>query len=454
MTTSRLSDRLREIVRPRAGSGETRPGVDARRPAVSAEGRERLRLEDALGGEWRTLDAGRCFLVERRIAPDVSHGACRIGELAERLDRSISGTQVLVPGARAPLVFFDLETTGLNGGAGTCAFLVGFGSFDVDGSFTIRQYVMTHAGDERAMLQAVAAQLRASGALVSFNGKSFDAPLLETRFLFHRLTWPGAAIPHVDVLHPARRFWRSRVESDGLSCSLPALEQHVLDAARCGDVPGLEAPARYFEFIRSGDARPLAGVLDHNRFDLVSLAGLMVRLLDLIRIGAGGATTAREAFALGGVYERAGWPARASAAFERALELVSAETRATRASRLAAAEGWPPAAVAQTAGARLHLEILRALARSARRAGRHDEAARWWRHLLERPACPPEIAREATEALAVYHEHRQRDLEQARVFTLRALETRPPTVRQAAVQHRLARIERKLGERPTLLLGE
>jgi hypothetical protein len=316
--------------------------------------------------------------------------------------------------ARPPFVFFDLETTGLSGGAGTHAFLVGCASFDADGGFVTRQYVMTRYADEQPLLAAVAAELSRAGALVSFNGKSFDAPVIETRYLFHRGDWAAGALPHLDVLHPARRFWGTSI------CSLVALEQQVLGVRRLSDIAGVEIPARYFRFIRSGDVRPLAAVLDHNRRDLLSLAGLTARLLHLVRMGVAEARDAREAFALGCVYARAGLEARAREAYERAAG----------------------AAIDVT----IKLGALRALAIMARRARRYEEAAGFWRQLLDLPGCPPLMAREATEALAVHHEHRIRDLAAAKTFAVRlsSLDHRLRPAWTDAVRHRLARIERKL----------
>src|SRR6185503_10999532 len=142
--------------------------------------------------------------------PDTTHGRSRVGDIASDYVLSTSHAPMLSGGApaRAPFVFIDLETTGLNGGAGTYAFLVGCGWFGDDGAFITRQHLLTTFADERPMLHAVALELRDAGALVSFNGKSFDAPMLETRYLFHRLDWQGGCLPHIDVLHPSRRFWR------------------------------------------------------------------------------------------------------------------------------------------------------------------------------------------------------------------------------------------------------
>ncbi|MBI4485305.1 MAG: ribonuclease H-like domain-containing protein [Acidobacteria bacterium] len=334
---------------------------------------------------------------------------------------------------RPPFVFVDLETTGLSGGAGTHAFLVGCGWCEPDGSFVTRQFMLTRFADERLLLAAVSAEFARAGAIVSFNGKSFDAPVLETRYLFHRLQWPGGRLPHLDVLHPARRFWgpstgsgrpervEGRDDQESSSCSLAALERQVLGARRVGDVPGFEIPARYFQFVRSGDPRPLVAVFEHNRLDLLSLAGLTARLLQLVRCGPEAARNARETLALGRVYARAGLDGRARDAFERA--------------------------VARASGGPIRVEALRALALAWRRIRQYDEAASCWRALLDL-SCPPHIAREATEALAIHHEHRVRDLATAKAFALKSLMAGMQT--SAALQHRLARLERKMAQRSTL----
>src|SRR5207344_1330547 len=169
-----------------------------------------------LGGAWREADGRRCFVVDRRWEPAALHGRERVGAVAERLERSAGEAPLFAGGAaaRPPFVFFDLETTGLSGGAGTLAFLVGCGWFEPDGAFVTRQFLLARHADEPMLLEAVAAELARAGALVSFNGKSFDAPLLEGRYLFHRMVWSGRELPHLDVLHPARRFWKPR---DGTS---------------------------------------------------------------------------------------------------------------------------------------------------------------------------------------------------------------------------------------------
>ena len=410
---SELSDRLRGIIRPPVASGFSRAEPDVVPRANPSD------LENLLEGRWY----GHCFIVERRMAPSAKYGRATIGDLAEKLSASAHEAPLVCGGAsaRPPFVFFDLETTGLSGGAGTQAFLVGCGWFEEDGAFTTRQYLLARYSDERAMLAAVADELMRAGALVSFNGKSFDAPVLETRYLFHRLEWIASQQPHIDVLHPARRFWK---EDD---CSLIALEQQILGAWRGDDVPGYEIPERYFHFVRSGDATPLAAVLEHNRRDLMSLAGLTSRLLEIVRGGPDYAENAREALALGHVYARAHADERALSSFERAVTLA-ATSRSNRASLLTE-------------------DALHALALAYRRVRRFDDAAKCWTALIE-SGCSASVEREAIEALAIHHEHRRRDLDSARLFALQNV----ARARRGA-RHRLERIERKLaGGRGRLLL--
>jgi uncharacterized protein YprB with RNaseH-like and TPR domain len=445
---SSLADRIRGVVegtRPRSDQSAIRGLESALRTPHSATRDPQCLDLSPLGGEWQ----GDVFVVERRSAPSTRHGREAVGTFAVCLDES-AGEAILYggAGARTPFVFFDLETTGLSGGAGTQVFLVGCGWFDGDRSFVTRQFLLARYPDERPMLDTVAGELARAGALVTFNGKSFDAPLLETRYLFHRVAWNGRQIPHVDVLHPARRFWKTdsgraftarfdrdpeRVSLQSESgCSLGALEKQILGVRRTGDVAGVEIPARYFHFVRTGDARPLAAVLEHNRRDLLSLAALTARLFHVTRHGPEAVRDAREALALGHVYTRGGLTGRACDAYRCAVEMTER------------------GAVSQL----VRIESLRALAVTHRRARQHADAAACWRRLIDTPGCPPRVVREATEALAVHHEHRDRDLDAAKTFALLGLELEAQPAWTRAVQHRLARLDRKLkltGQRPSLL---
>jgi len=437
---SSLADRIRGIVKQNVVSKPVASGFS--RTSGSPEAGHHVGsettpdIEHVLGGEWRDPCGARCFVVERRMDPARRHGCDTIGTFADWVHDGTPDAVLFAGGApvAAPFVFFDLETTGLNGGAGTHAFLVGCARFDPDRSFVTKQFLLTRPAHERTLLDVVAGELGAAGALVSFNGKSFDAPMLDTRYLFHRVDWSVAGIPHVDALHPARRFWPG-------DCSLAALERQTLGARRRGDVPQAEIPARYFQFVRTGDARPLAAVLDHNRLDLLTLAALTARLLRLVRLGPAAARDAREVYALGTTYARAGFDARARDCFAQAAAMSPA----------------PPGAFDA-----VRLESVRALALAWRHAREFEKAAACWRQLLDTRGCPPAVHREAAEALAIHNEHRLRDLDAAKTFALRSLMDEPRPAWAQAVQYRIARLERKMRKsevsslrsevQPTLLL--
>jgi uncharacterized protein YprB with RNaseH-like and TPR domain len=426
MDVSTLRDRLRQVVNPAGAQSPSAASPLAPVPVPPAA----RDLETLLGGAWRDSSPGRSFVVRRRYAPESPYGRFKVGAFANVLQAGARAASLL--GGReaaGPFIFFDLETTGLSGGAGTCAFIVGCGWCEADGAFVTEQHLLVEAATERAMLERVAQDLARCGAIVTFNGKSFDAPVVETRYLFHRLLSPCAGRPHVDLLHPSRRFWGGTSEG---GCSLVSLESEVLGVRRVGDVPGFEIPARYFQFVRSGDARPLMDVLEHNRLDLLSLAGLTMYLFGLVDAGPEDARHAQEALALGKVYERAGLADLAEQAYERAIEI---------------AVPGSPSALPRSVRDRVRVEALRALAPGARRQRRHDVAAGRWRQLADLPGCPREVAREAMQALAIHHEHRVRDLAAAKIFALRSLEEESETAWGDAVRHRLARIERKISER-------
>ena len=317
MNPATLRARLREVIQaPRAQLPPPLMAVEDGDAIVGPES-----AAETLGGSWRDASGGRSLVVVRRHAPETRYGHHCVGDFAERLSAAASSARYFgATAAQPPFVFFDLETTGLNGGAGTCAFLVGCARFEADGSFVTEQHVMVNAASERAMLRVVSDDLSRAGTLVTFNGKSFDAPLVETRYLFHRSESPCGRLPHLDMLHPARRFWGAA----DTGCSLSTLEETILGARRTADVPGFEIPARYFQFVRSGDARPLVGVLEHNRLDLLSLAGITARLLTLADHGADATSDAYEALALGRTYERAGLQSRAEHGYERAIALSGA----------------------------------------------------------------------------------------------------------------------------------
>ena len=414
------------------------------------------RAAEALGGRAVENAYGAVLTVDRRYEADRWHGAEQIGncelddfEPLRALDARFgaawrtSEDPSPEPRALSPL-FFDLETTGLNGGAGTVAFLVGCAWFDC-GALQVRQFVLTSLAAERALLDALRAQLEAAPFVASYNGRTFDAPLMDVRWAFHRLPSPFETKPHFDMLPPARRLWKHRGERpsgalerfreaegggrpvDARSgCSLMAFERQLLGFRRVGDVPGFEIPSRYFHFLRTGDASGLESVLEHNRLDLVSLAVLTARAARLVRGGHEACADARESLALGRIYEQTGRVADARACYERAAEAGDRATRADALSRLAI---------------------------SLRKERRYDDAAAVWRRLLD--GRPPRaksllpLERLAVEALAVHHEHREKDLELAKKFA----EALNDENGDEHIRRRLHRLERKMSGRQSPLLN-
>jgi uncharacterized protein len=365
--------------------------------------------------------AGRCLQVNRRYEADRWYGDIQIGN-CELTD--LSPVEVLcapnagTSGTSGPPVFLDIETTGLSGGAGTVAFLVGCGYFDL-GAFQIHQFLLPSFAAERALLAAVAASVEPAGCIVTYNGKTFDLPLMETRWLFHRMSMPLADKPHVDVLHPARRLWRHRSGIEPEGCNLAVLERDLFGVRRIGDVPGFEIPSRYFRFLRSGNPAPLEAVLEHNRLDLVSLAVVTARVAEIACGGSPACRDGRERVALGRLFERAG----------------NRDATRDRNARVSA-DAW----------CRLALHL--------RRARRYADAADAWQHVLEglgssRALGTPEtLGTLAREALAIHMEHRSGNLDGARALALEALldleEADEAPGRRDALRYRLARLDRKL----------
>ena len=433
-----LTSRLRSIVRPANGPPREltyEPDTGRYEASIDID-----RVADVLGGQVVTNSFGRALIIDRRYESDRLHGTRRVGDcdIADGDTLKLLDPTLRPPeGAGSRTLFVDLETTGLSGGAGTVAFLVGCGWFDM-GAFQVRQFLLTSYASERALLCAVAECFGATSLLVTYNGKTFDVPVMETRWLFHRMPLPLESVRHFDMLHPARRLWRAREETardaagEG-GCRLGTLERVLCGVTRVGDIPGMDIPARYFRFLRSGDARPLEPVLEHNRLDLISLAAVCAHAVQLVEEGSARCRDGAEALSLGKVYERAGRSDRAVDAYERAAADPSAYIDVV-------------------------LEAIYRLGLRRRRDRRFAEAADCWRRLLDvkqsrlgrRSTLIVPLRQYAVEALAIHHEHRERDYEGAKELTLRLLDEavdgdiRPKT---EATKTRLARLEKKIARK-------
>jgi uncharacterized protein len=178
------------------------------------------------------------------------------------------------PVAHSRLLHFDTETTGLAGGTGTRAWMIGAADWLIDGRFRLRQLTTTTMGAETAMLRTFAQWLQPDTVLVSYNGKCYDSPLLKTRYRMARLPDPLSGLGHLDLLHPVRRRWKGVWEN----CRLATAERELLGVVREDDLPGSEAPAAWLNYLCGGSALNMRRVLAHNCQDLKSLAGVLLHL--------------------------------------------------------------------------------------------------------------------------------------------------------------------------------
>src|SRR6266478_5113255 len=228
-------------------------------------------VEEMMSGNVIVNAEGEHFQTEKLYHSHRRHGSMDISnliELPEDLLDSLSGGTILRSHPKR-WAFLDTETTGLAGGAGTYAFLVGVGSIDEEG-FRVRQFFMRDFGDEASLLAALTGHLSRFDVLVTYNGKSYDVPLLETRYRMARAHPPFARMAHLDLLHGARRLWKLRLDS----CRLVDLENQILGLEREGDLPGEMIPYYYFQYLRTHQAFQLVPIFHHNVMDIVSLACL------------------------------------------------------------------------------------------------------------------------------------------------------------------------------------
>jgi uncharacterized protein len=245
-----------------AALGVSAPLVSVRMPSWEALPFSGEEVETALG---RHLEKETLYPAHR------SHGSADIGALSELprdLLTALSGGAIPDAGPDE-WAFLDTETTGLAGGTGTCAFLVGVGRIAPDG-FRVRQFFMRDYGEEASQLDALARHLQPFRVLITYNGRAFDQPLLETRYRMNRARPPFPRMEHLDLLYGARRLWKLRFES----CRLVDLESQVLGVERDGDIPGALIPYVYFEYLRRREAARLAPVFEHNAIDILTLACL------------------------------------------------------------------------------------------------------------------------------------------------------------------------------------
>ncbi len=416
---------LRDDIRWRLEQlGVTRGMPERPAPPPQPAGPAKSGIETVIDGELVDTPLGPCFVAEEVRPADSAHGNVTLSAIhaySREAVAAIAQDDQLHEIDFASAAFIDIETSGLAGGTGTFAFLVGVGFFEGP-AFRVRQFFMRDPSEEPALIHLLDDLLQNFQAVVSFNGKAFDLPLLDTRFILWRRQFPLKNAPHLDLLAPARRLWRERLPS----CSLTSLEEHVLGIFREGDVPGWLVPALYFEYEKTGNAVPLKPVFTHNIFDILSMVSLTAHMAHRVaEPETAGVVHGADWYSLARCYEKQGWTEQAERAYHQALVAPCAPIVRQRA-----------------------LENLSYL---YKRQTKWERAIEIWQGLVDAG-----IANRLYpyEELAKYYEHQLREYEPAirlvqeaiRRIEARDLQPRRPRQRALAeLRHRLARLERKSG---------
>lgn len=403
-----LHSRLDELRR----SGEVQTGRQF------ADTLETHRGADLFPGEGREEETafGRCYLRELKFPLEHRHGNSSLSGLL-----CCHGPELVLPSRDSELnsfdpqrsIFLDIETTGLSGGTGTWAFLIGLGWLE-DNHFLLRQYFLRRPAEERAVLSHFAEAALNFPAMVTFNGKIFDLPLIQTRQMLtgFRQTTPPL---HLDLLHCARALWKRRLPSR----SLRAIEETLLGLQRYDDIPGAEIPAVYFDYLRRGKTEQLKKVFQHNVLDILSMVTLLERIA---RLAAGGQVEhPAEELALGQLCLHSGRT-------DEGIDYL----------RKASNGNLTPVAT----------EAALELSFYFKRQGRWLEAAEIWRKAVDNKYANPTFYVE----LAKYYEHRCREYHSALKLTEQAMTLITGNrdipvsseLNSAALRHRQQRLQKRL----------
>jgi uncharacterized protein YprB with RNaseH-like and TPR domain len=375
-------------------------------------------VEEIVAGRFLETKNGSTYLIEDDFPNNYVHGqvGLRIATTPQTIaewagDLKIAGQ---IPES---MVFLDTETSGLAGGTGTFAFLVGAGRYTQEG-FHLAQFFMRDPLEEPALLLALEDFLAPCQTIVSFNGKAFDVPLLDTRYTLQGWKSPFKDLAHIDLLHLSRRLWRDRLPSR----TLANLEVQILQASRADEeIPGWMIPQIYFDYLREGDARPLKRVFYHNAMDVVSLAALLNHTSSLLEDPFSQKTNEYiDLAAVARLLEDLGHIEKASELYETCLKADLPED--------------------------IYNDTLQRLSLLHKRNNNYPAAIALW----EQAALRKRIY--AYEELAKYFEHHTQDVRQALKWTLEALDmidtispSNPEAIQwRLEFQHRLQRLERKI----------
>jgi len=376
-------------------------------------------IHELLSGQLVETPFGRHFETEKLWENHRRHGTVYISDLAalpaDLLHTLSDGAILDAPPTR--WAFLDTETTGLAGGSGTYAFLIGVGSVDAEG-FRLRQFFMRDYGEEASLLHRLSEHLAQFDVLITYNGKSYDQPLLETRFRMCRSRHPFDRMEHLDLLFGARRLWKLRLDS----CRLVDLESRVLGVERQGDLPGEMIPYVYFDFVRSQSAFQVVPIFHHNAIDILTLACLTAIVPFAFRSPEdAGLRHGADLIGLARWLNQGGRCDEALRLFRRAIEMGLPDDLLFRSM-------WDIGAI-------------------ERRQGRHDAALAM---VSELAAIRNPYRVRALEELAKHYEHREKNYAMALEMTLSALALEETPGIRRREQRLKARVERPRARRLAL----
>jgi len=376
--------------------------------AIEAE----VKIEEVVSGKFISTPFGDSFVRENYFPQDYRCGDVELFQIFQSSAKTISS---LARDDRLKeidinkTVFLDTETTGLAGGAGTYIFLVGVGYFEGN-QFCVRQYFMRDFNEERALLSAVNELLSKYEAIVSYNGKTFDFPLIQSRFIMSGMKLNLKNPGHFDLLYPARRLWKRRLEN----CSLSTVERDILGVIRENDVPGYLVPEIYFRYLKTKDARALKQVFEHNLQDIISLVALVSRMCFLVEDPLNNTEYGMDIFSIGKMFDEERRYEQGTQYYTEALKHNLAEEEVS--------------------------EILRLSSFAFKRQGKWKEAEKIWKKIIERSR---EFVYYPYEELAKYYEHRLKDYQKAGAIVEEALEIEKNIFLREKLQYRLDRIKGK-----------
>jgi uncharacterized protein YprB with RNaseH-like and TPR domain len=396
-------------VNEKYASPAPRPRIAVARPPNPA----RYFVEEWLSGQEVQTEYGCHFETERLYPRHKLHGSIDIASLSDLpgdlLDVISDGAASNSPPER--WAFLDTETTGLSGGVGTYAFLIGVGRITPEG-FRVRQFFMRNILEEPSLLEALSRHLDEFDTLVTYNGITYDQPLLEARYRIQRAQPPFSSMAHVDILFGARRLWKLRFDS----CRLVELENQILGVEREGDLPGEMIPYVYFDYLRTSEAYRIVPILHHNATDILSLACLTAIVPWAFRSPEDmPLLNGAELVGLGRWLSRVNQPEKALALFRRAVDKRLKDD--------------------------LLFRTLWDIAKLEKKLGREDAAITACTELSQ---CRNPFRSDALEELAKYYEHTERNYAKALECTVNALGHRE----SPQLQRRKERLEKRLAKKP------